>query len=727
MRLSNGKFNPENEKKMKTINYFSIAFAGLAMFCACTKAEIGDNSQANDGGKVELVTGEGQIVCTTPPMTKTAIGAQNSDGSYPVVWLDKDQVKVYGENFTEGVVHTASVTEAATSAIFYAPSTEESVTDQTRYAVYPAAMAGTMTAGGITVDLTKLREQEYHSNIPNFGQYDKYPRPESMTDMTDKEYYESATIFPHLPLWAKAENGSSDFTFSNLMGVVKLALNDYQGNGLLIKSAKMTAKTPISGTMTVAADGAVSVAGADEDANTVTIVSNSGVKISDSTPSLGDAGVPFYFFIPVGTYEGFDFEFTTTDGRIFRKSTANTVVVEAGIVKKYPLLNFTLFYGNANCYLLPAGKTATIDITPYYSFDMTFNGSPVEYEEGVTVPSFKAKVEWDIQREGKNLNGGVIKSDESDISVAGNVLTVKTNYQGSALVSIRQDAGEQETPILWSYHIWTINENTGSTDDHFVTDLTYIVGSESFQMMSHALGATRGKVTDASSAHEVYGMYYQWGRKEPLPAYGTKTYSDGVTALFSSEHKTDATICDALNNPLIAYKTQPASSTQGVVFTQTGKNNSLWGAPAGYSDLSIGAIQTKVEGCVKTVYDPCPKGYMIPQGWHFSGLTISNAKRQGYGAILKYDGVNECYYAIPGVFPVNVDVVSEVTSTSQFNKNQKTGNAGRYHVSTAYGTGAWASSYFNVYFDDSSMSLSYNYGAEANACSVRCMKIPSNE
>lgn len=712
---------------MKTINYFSIAFAGLAMFCACTKAEIGDNAPVNDGDKVELVAGEGQIVCTTPPMTKTATGDQNSDGSYPVVWLDKDQVKVYGKNFLDGVVHTASVTETSTSAIFYAPSTDESVTDETRYAVYPAAMAGSMTADGITVDLTGLREQMYHSNIPNFGRYENYPRPESVTDMTDKEYYESATIFPHLPLWAKAENGSSDFTFSNLMGVVKLALNDYQGNGLLIKSVKMTAKTPISGTMTVAADGAVSVAGADEDANTVTIVSNSGVKISDSTPSLGDAGVPFYFFIPVGTYEGFDFEFTTTDGRIFRKSTANTVVVEAGIVKKYPLLNITLFYGRANCYLLPAGKTATIDITPYYSFDMTFNGSPVEYEEGVTAPSFKAKVEWDIQRQGQNLNGAVIKSDTDDIAVAENVLTVKTNYQGSALVSIRQDAGEAETPILWSYHIWTINENTGSTDDHFVEDLTYIVGSESFQMMSHALGATRGKVSNASSAHEVYGMYYQWGRKDPLPAYGVTDHNAGVTALFSSEHKTDATICDALNNPLVAYKTQPSSSNQGVVFTQTIKNNCLWGAPDGYTISSDADIPTKVEGCVKTVYDPCPEGYMVPQGWHFSGLTISKTARTGFGAILKYDGENECYYSIPGVFAVNVDVVAGETKINT-GTIARAGYDGRYHVSNPFGTTGWASSYFKISATSAgTISLGNNYGAEANACSVRCMKISANE
>ena len=711
---------------MKTINYFSIAFAGLAMFCACTKAEIGDNAPVNDGDKVELVAGEGQIVCTTPPMTKTATGAQNSDGSYPVVWLDKDQVKVYGENFTEGVVHTASVTEAATSAIFYAPSTEESVTDQTRYAVYPAAMAGTMTAEGITVDLTGLRRQMYHSNIPNFGRYENYSS-QAPEGLDPKDFYEESTVFPHLPLWAKAENGSSDFTFSNLMGVVKLALNDYQGNGLLVKSVKMTAKTPISGTMTVASDGAVSVAGADEDANTVTIVSNSGVKISDSTPSLGDAGVPFYFFIPVGTYEGFEFEFTTTDGRIFRKSTANTVVVEAGIVKKYPLLNITLFYGKANCYLLPATETATIDITPYYSFDMTFNGSPVEYEEGVTVPSFKAEVEWDIQREGTNLEGEVIKSDESDISVAGNVLTVKTNYQGSALVSIRQNAGESETPILWSYHIWTINRNTGSADDHFVEDLTYIVGSESFQMMSHVLGATRGKVTDASSAHEVYGMYYQWGRKEPLPAYGTKTYNDGVTALFSSEHKTDATICDALNNPLVAYKTQPSSSNQGVVFPKTLKNNVLWGAPEGYQISSESAIPTKVDGVVKTVYDPCPEGYMVPQGWHFSGLTISKTARTGFGAILKYDGENECYYSIPGVFAVNVDVV---TGKTRINTGTiaRAGYDGRYHVSNPFGTTGWASSYFKISATSAgTISLSNYYGAEANACSVRCMKIPSNE
>ena len=104
MRLSLGKFNPENEMKMKTINYFSIAFAGLAMFCSCNMEEMETISPETDGNAPALVAGEGQIVGKTPQMTKTALGSLTDDGTYPVVWLDQDQIKVYGESNTDGVI-----------------------------------------------------------------------------------------------------------------------------------------------------------------------------------------------------------------------------------------------------------------------------------------------------------------------------------------------------------------------------------------------------------------------------------------------------------------------------------------------------------------------------------------------------------------------------------------------------------------------------------------------
>ena len=728
MRLSLGKFNPENEMKMKTINYFSIAFAGLAMFCSCNMEEMETISPETDGNAPALVAGEGQIVGKTPQMTKTALGSLTDDGTYPVVWLDQDQIKVYGESNTDGVIYTASVSEseAATTAIFSAPSLGESVQDATRYAVYPSSLAGAMDADGkIAVDLTKLRRQEYHSSIRYFGTYDNYKLPvdkdgnvqEEYKDMVQKEYYETHTVFPHLSLWAKAVDGSSQFTFQNLMGVVKLAMNDYQGAGLKIKEVKMTAKSPISGTMTVDAEGNVSVTGDDADANTVTIFSEKGVNIASSTPGLHSAGSAFLFFIPVGTYNGFDFEITTTDGRIFRKSTETVVKVEPGIVKKFPVLNFTLFYGKANCYQIANASSVEIDITPRYSFDMTFNGADVEYVEGAE-PTFTPEIVWNLTRNGQNLKGTALTGTPT---VNGNVLTVNSNAQGNGLVAIKDASGK----IVWSYHIWVVNPT-----EHPVRDVKYEVGTSSFYMMSHNLGGIYDAVGSANNAYNTYGMFYQWGRKDPLPAYGTSTYSNGVTALFNSVVNQNNSIADAIANPLtmfINYKEDVKDGrNMSVPFVpQDASSNCLWGAT---DALTTGVDNTTEHaGFVKTVYDPCPEGYMVPQIYHFSGLSVAVTARTGYGALLYYNSAKDeqIYYPLPGVFLATDDIVSGTTKT------QGCGGSIRCHVSNPVGTTGWAAAYFRAKYEkpaaslDAIVSLDKNYGGLANACSVRCLKMPT--
>ena len=722
MHLFLGKFNPENEKKMKTINYFSIAFAGLIMFCACNLAEIETVTPQTDADAPELVAGEGQIVGKTPLMPKTALGSQDTDGTYPVVWLDKDQVKIYGESHTEGTVYTASVPEAATSAIFSAPSLEESVLDATRYAVYPASMAGAMDADGkIAVDLTKLRRQEYHSSIRYFGAIENYPLPkdedgnvqEGFEGMTQKEYFEASTVFPSLPLWAKAEENSSQFTFQNLMGVVKLAMNDYQGVGLKIKEVKMTAKSPISGTMTVDADGNVSVTGEDADANTVTIFSRNGVNIASSTPGLHSAGTAFLFFIPVGTYNGFDFEITTTDGRIFRKSTETVVEVQPGIVKKFPVLNFTLFYGKANCYQIANASSVEIDITPRYSFDMTFNGVPVEYVEGAE-PTFTPEIVWNLTRNGTNLSGTALTGTPT---ITDNVLKVKSNAQGNGLVAIK-DASCQ---IVWSYHIWVVNPN-----EYPVRDVKYEVGTSSFYMMSHNLGGIYDAVGNANNAYNTYGLFYQWGRKDPLPAYGTSTYGNGVTALFNSKVNENNSIADAIANPLtmfINYKEDVKDGrNMSVPFVpQDVSSNCLWGAT---DALTTGVDNTTEHtGFVKTVYDPCPEGYMVPQIYHFSGLSVAVTARTGYGALLHYNSAKDeqIYYPLPGVFLATDDIVSGTTKT------QGNGGSIRCHVSNPVGTTGWAAAYFRAQYSSSKVTLDKNHGGLANACSVRCLKMPTTQ
>jgi hypothetical protein len=230
--------------------------------------------------------------------------------------------------------------------------------------------------------------------------------------------------------------------------------------------------------------------------------------------------------------------------------------------------------------------------------------------------------------------------------------------------------------------------------------------------------------TDAENAYNTYGMFYQWGRKDPLPAYGTSTYGNGITALFNSAVNSRNSIADAIANPLTMYINFDESQAEGrnmsVPFApQTASSNCLWGAK---SALTTAVDNTSaLPGFVKTVYDPCPEGYMVPQIYHFSGLTVADTARKGYGALLYYNSAQDekIYYPLPGVFLATGDIVSGTTKTTGC------GGSIRCHVSNPVGTTGWAAAYFRAQYSNSKVTLDKGYGGLANACSVRCLKMPA--
>ena len=153
---------------------------------------------------------------------------------------------------------------------------------------------------------------------------------------------------------------------------------------------------------------------------------------------------------------------------------------------------------------------------------------------------------------------------------------------------------------------------------------------------------------------------------------------------------------------------------------QDASSTCLWGATDALSTPVDNSYEHK--GFVKTVYDPCPEGYMVPQLYHFSGLGIQNTSRQAYGVRLVYNGNNEeyAYYPLPGVFLATDDIVSGTTKT------QGSGGSIRCHVSNPVGTTGWASAYFRAQYQNSTgVSINNNHGGLANACSVRCLKMPA--
>ena len=156
---------------------------------------------------------------------------------------------------------------------------------------------------------------------------------------------------------------------------------------------------------------------------------------------------------------------------------------------------------------------------------------------------------------------------------------------------------DSEKRILWSWHIWITDKPV---------EISYKEGDTEITILDRNLGATKAIWTGENDALETYGLYYQWGRKDPSMGPPAWNYSpiNMITAPYydySSEEKNAAevmrfaapTLKDAVENPM--YLILPTALTQTYYFNWLyEKIDFLWGNSA-----TSGKTH-------KTIYDPCP-------------------------------------------------------------------------------------------------------------------------
>ena len=160
---------------------------------------------------------------------------------------------------------------------------------------------------------------------------------------------------------------------------------------------------------------------------------------------------------------------------------------------------------------------------------------------------------------------------------------------GNAVIAAKNSKGT----ILWSWHIWCSEE--GWQEQVYYND----VGT----MMDRNLGATSATPGDVGAL----GLMYQWGRKDPF--LGSSSISSDVAALSTGNWKVELrsedshTLCDM--NSMTFYKSLRL-------------HDSSWCS-------------------VKTVYDPCPVGWRVPDGgedgvWKKAGFvsTQYDAEHKGF-------------------------------------------------------------------------------------------------
>ena len=157
-------------------------------------------------------------------------------------------------------------------------------------------------------------------------------------------------------------------------------------------------------------------------------------------------------------------------------------------VKGYP-------YGGGNCWVIPSG-----DKDKKYCFIAMEGRTSDKAGKTVDLRPTGAKVVWMDEK-------GLITEEPSYNSTSNKItFKVASGKVGNAVIA----ATDIDGTICWSWHIWVVSDNNFMTNP---------VGDKNF--MDRNLGATSNNGDDEANKIASYGVYYQWGRKDPIPRPNT--------------------------------------------------------------------------------------------------------------------------------------------------------------------------------------------------------------
>lgn len=300
--------------------------------------------------------------------------------------------------------------------------------------------------------------------------------------------------------------------------------------------------------------------------------------------------------------------------------------------------------GTANCYL--AKKVNT-----WYKFKAKVRGngaataaliSPTgsALVANAAISPASAELVWETNGHGKIIQGVILKDG---------YVYFKTGptAEGNAVIAVKDRSGN----VLWSWHIWKTHFNLAEmpTQTYKTNPRSGMNGTiysdvlpakRTLVMMECDLGAASNAATNNDEVVKTFGLYYQFGRKDPFPTAknrerridnnsetvdvfdrdGNKlnaatlrgekyqvmdrTVSSSVQSIISYSIKQPLTfiLCSEDNS----YNWIYGAISQSEVWKAS---NRLWGGNLN-NETSSKRLDTKFTG--KTIYDPCPSGWCMP-------------------------------------------------------------------------------------------------------------------
>lgn len=413
--------------------------------------------------------------------------------------------------------------------------------------------------------------------------------------------------------------------------------------------------------------------------------------------------------------------------------------------------------GTANCYIAAPNGSYCFDASIKGNGGGDGNSRYIHFEGLEIVGTAYADLAWEATYDGDKTRSTKIIDGAPIYDAEQKRIYLSTGaVEGNALVSLHGADGT----ILWSWHIWVLEEEITTSEGN------------GLQWMDRNLGALTNTIGDIANR----GMLYQWGRKEPfLPSPAmyqyvpTHTYDEDF-ALLETEEEYSA----------IQAEIEAAREVLNVNNEQRGDGFAEWhyvgevppvalAAPGNIdyalqnpttflgcrTDIPIGEyvfdwyLQQDLEGMggvmqqsgsmlwgdseasadYKTIFDPCPVGYVVPPTHAFAHMPIDYActfvsddwSIADYG--WTWTAGNGDYFPSSGNFDVS-GLIGETSEKMLYWTSQSFGGGGYGFGKSAQLFVAYNHIFYGIYplLDETNAGSWYSYGARCIGASVRCVK-----
>ena len=372
-----------------------------------------------------------------------------------------------------------------------------------------------------------------------------------------------------------------------------------------------------------------------------------------------------------------DYNLANATGGAAIENTANCYVISAPGTYRIPLV-----YGNAiergttNSSAYTSTKSCIVDNEEFVLQDFVDHNdhkitSPYINVQNSGDQATKAKVIWEDCQD-------IVTAPAVTGSGADSYLTFtikKENLQnGNAVVAVTNATGK----VMWSWHLWftpksslkKIPFTSGGSTYNFMTDnlgwkyTKWTGGLKREVVVKIEQQAETGekktatitlKQAPGNNVREGYGNLYQWGRKDPLP--GTDTFYPNTGYKFNDGYTIVGDQVADYTNPANVQRMEKRTiglsiREPGIMLPKVGGGKLSW-TNHQYINLwsadndKMYESETPIKNGIKTIYDPSPVGFKVPDAYAFKDLSKGVAVWEN-GYTLKVDNDKDIYFQAGG-------------------------------------------------------------------------------